>query len=449
VPNTGLHRLGRSFWLLLLAEIFTSLGSYTQDVYGWLELNGWSVGEMQLQILLVIIALPLILHSTFGHLRRMQVWGPWALRDVACLLPSGLFLRSIALYDAGGHHRSGIFMAALLLSILIDTMRHVAILSALMTLLSSRWNALKGCYFALCCTSLATALSPWLSRYMDQWTDQLFENNGDAQLAMDEGVSQALCALPLAAMGYVLQATAAVFFNREVSTFKGHAWHGEGEKPQVSVRWLWVAQVRYRMRAAKIQLSTLQDRAQEEELALEQVQAVIEESFSLPSLLSPKGGGKHLWDSPKNQVLPVVEEPEEWEQPVADEQVPGEEILSNEQYLKVMFEDEDETSVKKSGMPPKDSLVSSSAVSFTVTELPVASVAEESQEDKDAATATSIPSFDITPLAQDAATFKSEFREEEPCEEAESAEDLDEQVEDEENEQDENDESGGEENLRL
>eukprot|EP00434_Breviolum_minutum_P023990 symbB.v1.2.021172.t1/scaffold1774.1/size102973/3 len=52
VPNTGLHRLGRSFWLLLLAEIFTSLGSYTQDVYGWLELNGWSVGEMQLQILL-------------------------------------------------------------------------------------------------------------------------------------------------------------------------------------------------------------------------------------------------------------------------------------------------------------------------------------------------------------------------------------------------------------
>lgn len=101
---------------------------------------------MQLMILAVVVALPLILHTSFGHLRRMQVWGPWALRDFACFLPSGALLRVVALYDSrGSAARSSIFAAALLLSIVIDTMRHVAILSAAMTVLGSRWNALKGC----------------------------------------------------------------------------------------------------------------------------------------------------------------------------------------------------------------------------------------------------------------------------------------------------------------
>eukprot|EP00435_Cladocopium_sp_Y103_P012060 s5068_g3.t1 len=143
LPSTGLRRLGCSFWLFLLAEVLTSLGSYTQDVHGWLSSDGWSSAEMRLMILAVVVALPLILHTTFGHLRRMQVWGPWALRDFACFLPSGALLRVVALYDSRGYERSSIVLAALLLSILIDTMRHVAILSAAMTVLGSRWNALK------------------------------------------------------------------------------------------------------------------------------------------------------------------------------------------------------------------------------------------------------------------------------------------------------------------
>lgn len=45
----GLHRLGRSFWLLLLAEIFTSLGSYTQAAFG--------VSSFSVELMSVFVAL--------------------------------------------------------------------------------------------------------------------------------------------------------------------------------------------------------------------------------------------------------------------------------------------------------------------------------------------------------------------------------------------------------
>lgn len=387
LPSTGLRRLGCSFWLFLLAEVFTSLGSYTQDVHGWLS-HDWSSAEMQLMILAVVVALPLILHTSFGHLRRMQVWGPWALRDFACFLPSGALLRVVALYDSrGSAARSSIFAAALLLSIVIDTMRHVAILSAAMTVLGSRWNALKGCYLLLSVTALAMAMSPWFTRYTATLGGQFFE---ELQDSLGTGVAQAVWATPLALLGYVFQASAAFFFNHEVLTFKKCSPRDVCS----SVHWLWVAQVKRRLRLARAKLCQLQDRAQEEEVALEQVQAVIEESFSLPSLLSPKGG-KHLWDTPKNQVLPM----EESDDPVVpDEQQPCEELWKSEDRLKVVFE---EPCLGSAGLPAKDYAASSSAVSFSVTEFPATSVAEESQEDKDGATTVSATvSFDVTPLAE-------------------------------------------------
>eukprot|EP00435_Cladocopium_sp_Y103_P031149 s2565_g7.t2 len=276
----------------------------------------------------------------------------------------------------------------------------------------------EGCYLLLSVTALAMALSPWLTRYTATLGGHFFE---ELQDALGTGVSQAVWATPLALLGYVFQASAAFFFNHEVLTFKGHKCSPRGDVCS-SVHGLWVAQVKRRVRLAKAKLCKLQDRAQEEEVALEQVQAVIEESFSLPSLLSPKGG-KYLWDTPKNQVLPL----EESEDPVVpDEQqpCPGPQMVdlmellamkvsvlsrcdtplhyprkmvtmaSEDQRLKVVFE---EQGLGSAGLPAKDSAASSSAVSFSVTEFPATSVAEELDG---ATTVSATVSFDVTPLAQ-------------------------------------------------
>ncbi|CAL1152386.1 unnamed protein product [Cladocopium goreaui] len=444
-------------------------------------------------------------------------------------------LRVVALYDSrGSAARSSIFAAALLLSIVIDTMRHVAILSAAMTVLGSRWNALKAD----------------VSRYTATLGGQFFE---ELQDSLGTGVAQAVWATPLALLGYaggprapltqleirswtidmarrqaVFQASAAFFFNHEVLTFK----------------------VKRRLRLARAKLCQLQDRAQEEEVALEQVSAgalhtvllrsdgkavacgqntngqrniprledglfytqvsaggyhtvllrsdgqavacgrnrhgqckipspgfnnfycnlagdlrvgnsfivlqlefqpsaddgfvlrcsnmageekvclnagasdlaldaqkliALQLKLSLqslrlilpdgqPSLLSPKGG-KHLWDTPKNQVLPmeVPAELAEVSKKVTTQwylmnsshaKSCGSEALSgrSEDRLKVVFE---EPCLGSAGLPAKDYAASSSAVSFSVTEFPATSVAEDG-----ATTVSATVSFDVTPLAE-------------------------------------------------
>ncbi|CAJ1353584.1 unnamed protein product, partial [Effrenium voratum] len=404
LPGTGFQWLrNRSFLLLLVSEVFNSLSCYAaQDVPQWLTLNGWKVSEIEILVLIVAASLPLLLHLSFRALRRMQVWGPWALRDFACCLPAGTLLRAIAMHNSGGQSRSKIFLAALALSVLVDAMRYTAILSAMMTVLGSKWNALKGCYLAACLSAAAAAASPWVSQWAAQQISGISLDLEEEVLPDDPaalGKATISAVLPLALTGYVFQVAAAFFFNQEVLTFKGHGSFlpdGSGDACS-STRWFWVAKVRRHMAAAKAALSKRKDVSRAEELALDQVQAAIEESF-MPTLLSPKGGAKH-WDSSPKSVMPMEEEE-------GEEEVPNErnDIMNARQLLAKGAEAEKWTSGAEKDATTK-SVASFDVQTEMVTPSHEESCAEDKEQeaepwtsgmpDKDATTTKSVASFDV------------------------------------------------------
>eukprot|EP00913_Durusdinium_trenchii_P033077 g30967.t1 len=232
LPSTS-GALGPSVWFLLLSEARRRASGVRQlgmqDVRNWLALNGWTGEEIQLMILVVIGALPLLLHPSFSWLRRQQVWGPWPLRDFACLLPSGTLLRSVAIFESRGQSRSHTFVAALLFSVLVDAARYAAIASSLMTVMGSRWNALKGCYLASSLIAMAAAMSPWLLQCITEKLGLVSLEDGDADL-LELGRSTFWATAPLALLGYVFQASTVFFFEKEVLTFKGPGCWSDGSK---------------------------------------------------------------------------------------------------------------------------------------------------------------------------------------------------------------------------
>ncbi|CAJ1378402.1 unnamed protein product, partial [Effrenium voratum] len=426
LPGTGFQWLrNRSFLLLLVSEVFNSLSCYAaQDVPQWLTLNGWKVSEIEILVLIVAASLPLLLHLSFRALRRMQVWGPWALRDFACCLPAGTLLRAIAMHNSGGQSRSKIFLAALALSVLVDAMRYTAILSAMMTVLGSKWNALKGCYLAACLSAAAAAASPWVSQWVAQQISGISLDLEEEVLPDDPaalGKATISAVLPLALTGYVFQVAAAFFFNQEVLTFKAPLQAApEGSPEAISAT---AASFRTDLETYQVVLGgkgaetygcgegcieqAQGDVSRAEELALDQVQAAIEESFmrepsestSRPTLLSPKGGAKH-WDSSPKSVMPMEEEE-------GEEEVPNErnDIMNARQLLAKGAEAEKWTSGAE-----KDATTKSVASFDVQTEMVTPSHEEEScaedkeQEaepwtsgmpDKDATTTKSVASFDV------------------------------------------------------
>ncbi|OLP79275.1 hypothetical protein AK812_SmicGene40458 [Symbiodinium microadriaticum] len=379
----------RSFLLLLLSEVFISLGSYSaQDIAQWWELNGRAPEEIQMFAFAMVVGLPLLLTILFSALRRLNVWGPWALRDFACLLPPGMLLRVLAVCDVRGHDRSELFVAALLAAAAVDAARYTAVLCAMMTVLGNKWYAMKGCFLAALLASISRAAAP----RFQWWVASMGSEPKSFALQPDLselGEMSLWAVLPPAFAGYVCQVLAVLFFNEDVLTFKGHGCYlADGSEGDLctSMRKFWVAKVRHRMARASSALSRQKDALKE----MPNQDEAAEASGVLPSLLlSPRhgaGGSKHLCLSPKSdeeyshQVHPSCGDDEDYD-------VPNErEGISELKSPRAEAED-----AWKLGMPEKDTATTKSAVSFDVQTDFVTPSNKDSQgeEDKDAATTVS------------------------------------------------------------
>jgi len=379
----------RSFLLLLASEVFISLGSYSaQDITQWWELNGRAPEEIQMFAFAMVVGLPLLLTILFSALRRLNVWGPWALRDFACLLPPGMLLRVLAVCDVRGHDRSELFVAALLAAAAVDAARYTAVLCAMMTVLGNKWYAMKGCFLAALLASISRAAAPrfqWWVASMAGSEPKPFAGLPDLS---ELGEMTLWAVLPPAFAGYVCQVLAVLFFNEDVVTFKGHGCYlADGSEGDLctSMRKFWVAKVRHRMARASSALSRQKDALKEIPNQDEAAGASV-----LPSLLlSPRhgaGGSKHLCLSPKSdeeyshQVHPSCGDDEDYD-------VPNErEGISELKSPRAEAED-----AWKVGMPEKDTATTKSAVSFDVQTDFVTPSNKDSQgeEDKDGATTVS------------------------------------------------------------
>jgi len=218
-----------SFLLLLTSEIMISLAAYpSQNFTIWWSLNGWSRSEVVYFALSIAFLSPLVLVAVWnGVIRRNSVWGPWVMRDFTCLVPPGALLRVLALWDIGYlHHRSELFVAAVLISVFADVARSAAIWSALMTILGSKWYALKGCFLCLACIAASAAVSPYLAdRIAVQacGTSPLvgavtLETSGRCSL----GEATLWAVLPFGLASYLFQLLALRSFNCDILTFRGH-----------------------------------------------------------------------------------------------------------------------------------------------------------------------------------------------------------------------------------
>jgi len=232
LPVTGyLEGLrNKSFILLVIAEMLNMLASYPSQQYtNWWTLNGWDPQEIMGFALMIGLIAPLMLIVIFEALTRMNRWGPWAMRDFTCLVPPGSLLRALALWNVGYlHHRSQIFIAAILVSIGLDVAHGAAMWCSMMTILGNKWYALKGCYIALTLTSACAALSPGITHWMAEWAVNASPLNDNFTLekpvsgkgSLGEAVGWSV--IPLAALSYLFQLWAMGYFNCDILTFKGH-----------------------------------------------------------------------------------------------------------------------------------------------------------------------------------------------------------------------------------
>eukprot|EP00931_Biecheleriopsis_adriatica_P028267 TRINITY_DN1687_c0_g3_i1.p1 TRINITY_DN1687_c0_g3~~TRINITY_DN1687_c0_g3_i1.p1 ORF type:complete len:3167 (-),score=584.59 TRINITY_DN1687_c0_g3_i1:97-8973(-) len=232
LPSTGMLEgmTHKSFLFLALAEMLNQLASYASQSYTqWWRLNGWSREEIGGFALTIGLVGPVMLSVIFGCLTRMNRWGPWAMRDFTCMLPSGALLRALALWDLGYlNYRSQIFVAAILVSVGLDVARGAAVWSSIMTILGNKWYALKGCYLCLTLASACAALSPTVGHWIatlachasplsdNKTLDQPVSGKGSL------GEATVWAVVPLALAGYACQLIALRYFNGDILTFKGH-----------------------------------------------------------------------------------------------------------------------------------------------------------------------------------------------------------------------------------
>jgi len=221
----------KAFIFLLLSEALNYLASFSsQNFPSWWSLNGFTTEEIMYMALGIAIASPLVLNFFFeGALHRLSTWGPWAMRDFTCMIPPGALLRAVALYDLGHlHYRSGIFAAAILLSVALDTCRSAAIWCSIMTILGNKWYALRGCYLCMTIVAICSAVSPFVGNYIAMTACGTSPTNHATTLdppATDRGslgTAVAWAVIPLASAAYLLQLTALWFFNQDIMTYKGH-----------------------------------------------------------------------------------------------------------------------------------------------------------------------------------------------------------------------------------
>eukprot|EP00439_Symbiodinium_sp_Y106_P028334 s6195_g3.t1 len=450
----------RSFLLLLASEVFISLGSYSAqdtmessrelllrllrsgnlsffDITQWWELNGRAPEEIQMFAFAMVVGLPLLLTILFSALRRLNVWGPWALRDFACLLPPGMLLRVLAVCDVRGHDRSELFVAALLAAAAVDAARYTAVLCAMMTVLGNKWYAMKGCFLAALLASISRAAAPrfqWWVASMAGSEPKPFAGLPDLS---ELGEMTLWAVLPPAFAGYVCQVLAVLFFNEDVVTFKGHGCYlADGSEGDLctSMRKFWVAKVRHRMARASSALSRQKDpeiglghRPSEQSYhepkptgfpdALKEIPNQDEAAGAsvLPSLLlSPRhgaGGSKHLCLSPKSdeeyshQVHPSCGDDEDYD-------VPNErEGISELKSPRAEAEDKKPSFEDSQGEEDKDG---ATTVSFALgtsfgqdegtdaaSEKELEFACDQGTPGKDPATTKSAVSFDVTPRSID------------------------------------------------
>jgi len=150
------------------------------------------------------------------------------MRDFTCLLPPGALLRALALWDLGFlHHRSALFVAAVLVSVVCDVARGAAVWSSIMSILGNKWYALKGGYICLAVVAVCSTISPLLSHWIGMTAcgasplhdtktlDRTSPEGGSL------GTAVAWAVVPLASAAYVLQLVTLRYFNNDILTFKG------------------------------------------------------------------------------------------------------------------------------------------------------------------------------------------------------------------------------------
>eukprot|EP00931_Biecheleriopsis_adriatica_P028261 TRINITY_DN1687_c0_g1_i1.p1 TRINITY_DN1687_c0_g1~~TRINITY_DN1687_c0_g1_i1.p1 ORF type:complete len:3142 (-),score=579.43 TRINITY_DN1687_c0_g1_i1:40-9312(-) len=323
LPSTGFREglCRSSFLLLVVSEAVGALASFaTQDLTHWWTLNGWEPREIGSLALLVAGILPVTLPIVFSALRRMSVWGPWAMRDFACLLPPGSLLRALALYDLGHrHYRSTLFVSAVLVSVAVDVARYAAVWSAMMALLGNRWYAFKGCYLCLGLTALCTAASPALAHRLvelacgPQPSDLVTLDRVPGSDIVSLGEATAWAAVPLTLASYVFQLMALPSFTRQVSTFKGYGSYlpdGSDGDTCASFRHVAVAEVKRQRFKAQLKVKECQAPAELTSVHVDGLESGIDSA--LPCLLaSPaSGAGRFHGESPKAYSEDQAEEAE-------------------------------------------------------------------------------------------------------------------------------------------
>jgi len=218
----------KTFLLLLVSEMLNFLAVYpSQSFPHWLSLNGWTADEISRFALITAAFTPIVVSATFYALHRMAAWGPWATRDMTCLLPPGALLRSLALWDLGFlHYRSTIFVVAMLVSVLIDVMRNATVWCAILGILGNKWYALKGGYLCLFVVTFSAALSPVVTNQIARLgSGASIEDTSTLDSSFDGsslGKAVAWAVLPLSSLAYVFQLLALRYFNQDTVSYKGH-----------------------------------------------------------------------------------------------------------------------------------------------------------------------------------------------------------------------------------
>eukprot|EP00931_Biecheleriopsis_adriatica_P061877 TRINITY_DN3722_c0_g1_i1.p1 TRINITY_DN3722_c0_g1~~TRINITY_DN3722_c0_g1_i1.p1 ORF type:complete len:3061 (+),score=639.06 TRINITY_DN3722_c0_g1_i1:1306-9183(+) len=219
----------KTFILLLMSEMMNFLSIYpSQNFEHWWTLNGWVPHEIAIFAALVALLSPAVVSGVFYTLQRMAVWGPWATRDLTCLLPPGSLLRAIALWDLGFlHYRSPTFVVAILVSVIMDVARNATVWCSILGILGNKWYALKGGYLCLFVVTVSAAFSPIVTHEiaMRACGTSPLQNTQTLERSVEKaslGEATAWAVLPLGAAAYLFQLLALRYFNRDTASYKGH-----------------------------------------------------------------------------------------------------------------------------------------------------------------------------------------------------------------------------------
>jgi len=232
VPATNFWREWSShkvYVLLIASMALNGLGSFAWGHWTmWFIMNGWNTTDMSIIQLVYAILLIVVLAVVFSCLHKLSVWGPWAVRDFTCFIPPGSLIATLAFWELGHlHHRSYIFVAAVVLSWIFDIARFAAMWTSILTTLANKWYAMMGAFVGYGVIKACEAASPWVCHclafvwgisptYSKLVPDSPETNVSDLQAASLAAV------WPLALLSYAAQILAWKYFLPEVLTYKGH-----------------------------------------------------------------------------------------------------------------------------------------------------------------------------------------------------------------------------------